>query len=182
MNQAAVVSRFVLAFVFLGAGLSKLLNRQPFADAVMAYRLLPERASKLIGMLLPFLETSCGVALALGIFARPTALLVASLLIAFIFAVAVNLRRGRPIDCGCVGATVGRASSTISWWTVARNMMFLAMAALTAADLPAILSVGPRWHQPADSQIPVGDGVADLMVAMFALAGVLLALGDSSFP
>jgi len=172
-DQVAVVSRFVLAFVFLGAGTSKLVNRRSFVNAVLNYRLVTEPAAEFIGKWLPVLEIVSGIALVSGVMEKFTALIVGSLLILFILAVVVNLVRGRPIDCGCVGASAGRASSTISLWTVARNIVLLAMAGLVALRPLTALSLDLPWRQPNMPEVPLGDALADLSIATSALVFVV---------
>lgn len=104
MAVAAVSFRFVLASVFLVAGFAKLLSRGEFAVAVQNYQLLSARASQPIGRLLPPLELVCGVLLFVGLGVRLVSSAVALLLLVFAGAVAINLIRGREIDCGCFGA------------------------------------------------------------------------------
>jgi hypothetical protein len=67
------------------------------------YRLVPDRAGDLIGRPLAVAEVAAGALLALGLGVRPVATLLALFIVGFSVAVAVNLLRGRTIDCGCFG-------------------------------------------------------------------------------
>lgn len=101
VEAAATTGRFVLAFVFLSASLPKLVSRADFEEAVANYALLPSRLVPAVSSWLPRLELAAAVALFAGLALSAVGLLVAALLLVFSAAVAVNLLRGREIDCGC---------------------------------------------------------------------------------
>jgi hypothetical protein len=130
--------RVGLGAVFLTAGLAKLLQPAAFAEAVAGYRLLPDRLVGVVARTLPALEVAAGATLAAGWLRAPTALLLAGLLVAFAAAMAINLLRGRSIDCGCHGPT---GPQPISWPLIARNLG-LALAALAVASWPATVQSG----------------------------------------
>jgi uncharacterized membrane protein YphA (DoxX/SURF4 family) len=138
VGVAAVVFRFGLAVVFLLSGLAKLPRRSEFTRAVRNYRLVPDRAGELIGRTLPAVELAAGALLAVGLGVRPVAILLALFLVAFSAAVAVNLLRGRTIDCGCFGPVAQRQ---ITWGTVARNLVLTATAIVVAAIQPTALAL-----------------------------------------
>ena len=104
------------------AGLAKLANLDAFTRAVANYRLLP----------------AAGALPLAGVATRLVALALAALLLAFAAAVAVNLRRGRRIDCGCF---TGPGPREITCATVARN---LAMSTAAAAVLALTLLCAGR--------------------------------------
>ncbi|MHB1242468.1 MAG: MauE/DoxX family redox-associated membrane protein [Gaiellaceae bacterium] len=142
---AALTGRYGLAFVFLGASIPKLLARADFQAALANYRILPDRLVAPVAQWLPRIELTAAAALFAGVFQTTVGLAVAALLLVFAGAVAVNIARGRQIDCGCSGFTARR---TISWPAVARNVA-LAGVAVTAAiwsasgsDASAALVVG----------------------------------------
>lgn len=129
MDDVALVSRFALATVFVLAGLAKLPRRSEFEAAVRAYGLMPRRLVRPVARLLPPLELAGGLLLGLGMATTFVASLLAAALTLFGIAVAVNLARGRTIDCGCFGWIAERR---ITWLTVARNLVLIA-GAVTAA-------------------------------------------------
>jgi uncharacterized membrane protein YphA (DoxX/SURF4 family) len=129
MDDMALVSRFALATVFVLAGLAKLPRRSEFEAAVRGYGLLPSRLVRPVARLLPPLELAGGLLLGLGIATTIAASALAAALTLFAMAVAVNLARGRTIDCGCFGWIAERR---ITWLTVARNLLLVA-GAVTAA-------------------------------------------------
>ena len=147
MGFAAVAFRFVLGTVFALAGLAKLPRRAKFEEAVRGYRLVPERLASPIARWLPVVELAAGTLLLLGLATAPVAALLGAFLVFFAGAVAINLARGRAIDCGCYGAGPAR---TIGWPTLVRNLGLLAMAVVVAVEAPsafgldAVLGLGSR--------------------------------------
>jgi len=154
LSHAAAAS---LALVLLFGALAKLRDLSAFVMATEAYGLLPpvlvspmahalalsEAAAGLL--LLPVSTRPLGAALALGV------LLVAS------SAVALALRQGRSIDCGCGGYSSSSGSGlTLSGALLWRN------AALLGLGLAALAPLAPR---------PVGwaDGLAACAAALFAI-------------
>lgn len=117
-----------LALVLWPAAWHKLRHPVEFEQHLQAYRLLPERALP-IGRVLPWLEWLAGGLLVAG--PRPWgALLAGALLSVYAWAMAINLWRGRVLDCGC-----GGEPQPLSWGLVARNLLMIAMA--LAAAWPA---------------------------------------------
>jgi hypothetical protein len=164
----AHVLQLALGFVFLLGATSKLRQPSAFARTVGRYRLLPSGLARPAALGLIALESFLAVSLLTGWgleLALPVA--VASLLM-FSAAVAVNLRRGRQIPCGCFGDS----SELLSVRTLVRLSMLLAAAVvllvLDLAGTPA-LAVG---------QVVAG-GWAGLVEALVsaALAAFLLLLG-----
>ena len=96
---------FVLAAVFVVAGISKIADPPGFAEEVYNYRLLPGAAVNALALVLPWLEVLAGLALFLGLWRRTAAGIFGLLLLVFIGALAINLARGRPVDCGCFGTS-----------------------------------------------------------------------------
>jgi uncharacterized membrane protein YphA (DoxX/SURF4 family) len=157
VEAAAVVFRFGLALVFLLSGLAKLPRRGEFTRAVRNYRLVPERIGGLVGTTLPPVEVSAGLLLALGLGVRPVAILVAVFLVAFSVAVAVNLLRGRAIECGCFGPI---AATRITWWTVARNVVLTGAAVVVAAIQPTALALDRLLPGARKPEMASGSAIA----------------------
>lgn len=129
MSELALLSRFVLAILFIFAGAAKIARRAEFAEAVRDYRLLPVRASELVSRTLPPGEFLVGALLLLGLEPVPVAAAVGFCLLTFSAAIALNLLRGRRIDCGCFGLV---ADSRLSWSLLGRNALLLSAALLVA--------------------------------------------------
>lgn len=118
MTASAVLAAVVGA-VLLYAGVSKFGDRKSFVAGAAALGVPVFMAS-----LTPWLEVALGGALILGV-AEPVARFgTLVLLAAFTGLVVCNLLRGNRPACACFGA---RASTPISWWTVARNGVLIAM-------------------------------------------------------
>lgn len=100
-TSLGLLIRLVFGTMFLAAGSSKLSDLGEFAEAVKHYRLLPGATAGLVAKLVAIVEVALGAVLLVG-FAIPVASVVGSaLLIVFALAMAINLFRGRRIDCGC---------------------------------------------------------------------------------
>ena len=138
MASAAVAFRFALAIVFLLAGVAKLPRRREFTEAVLGYGLVAPRIGRLVGTWLPAVELGAAVLLILGLATEVVAGLIGVLLAGFSVAIVVNLVRGRAIDCGCYGVVAERR---ITWLTVARNAVLIAMAAVVVTVAPTALSI-----------------------------------------
>ena len=101
----AVLIRGLIGAVFVFAGFSKLLL--PYAEVVALvrqYEVLPGWLVSLTAMFLPWLEVGSGMALLIGFYTTPAALLIAVQLLSFSALMIVVLAAGMPIeDCGCFG-------------------------------------------------------------------------------
>ncbi len=95
--------QFVLAALFVVAGLAKTADPPGFAHEVHNYKILPAASVNVVALVLPWLEVVTGVALFVGVFRRTAAQIFGVLLLVFIVGIGVNLARGRPVDCGCFG-------------------------------------------------------------------------------
>jgi uncharacterized membrane protein YphA (DoxX/SURF4 family) len=115
--------RYLLAFVFLAAAVTKLTDLSGFTDRVVLHSGLPYHASLVVAAVLPWLELTCGVCLALGYAVREAALLLAVLLVALLVYALTHLG---PTDCGCF-LFPGREPQW-TWWAPARNALLLLCA------------------------------------------------------
>ncbi len=91
----------VLGGVFVYAGILKHLHPNEFAEAVLAYRLLPEYLVGLTAAVLPWLEIAAGLFLAVGLKKRSCLQILTLLAAGFLVVMVVTLARGLKIDCGC---------------------------------------------------------------------------------
>lgn len=78
---------------------------------------------------LPFLELAVGALLVAQIARRAVAIAAGGLLVGFTALLVARLSQGRRPPCACFGAW---SSKPISWVTVARNAVFIALAAAVA--------------------------------------------------
>jgi putative oxidoreductase len=91
----------VLGGLFFYAGLQKVLHPYEFAEAVLAYQLLPERLVGVAVAGLPWLEIGAGLCLVAGLKRRSGLLLLAGLVAGFLVVILITMARGLNIDCGC---------------------------------------------------------------------------------
>jgi putative oxidoreductase len=96
-----LICRWSLGLLFVAASYHKIINPAQFAKIIYGYQLVPGIAINLIAIILPFLELFSGVALILGIYPRPAALIINAMLLTFVLAISFNLLRGHVFDCGC---------------------------------------------------------------------------------
>ncbi len=101
------IAAWALGAAFLAAAWPKLADPPGFAEAIHAYALVPTALLAPMALVLPWLEALIALALISGLKRRTASLIASTLLIVFITALALNLWRGHPVDCGCFGATTG---------------------------------------------------------------------------
>jgi hypothetical protein len=119
VSEVAWACAAVVGVVFVWAGMSKLQFRGEWS--VQARQL---GAPGWISAPLPIVEVALGAALILGwqpIGVVPAAI---ALLTAFTALIMRNLLGGRRPPCACFGV---RAARPISWWSVVRNLVFIAL-------------------------------------------------------
>ena len=121
----ALILRLYLAGIFIYASLHKINFPAEFADNIAGYLIVPYWLVNPLAVFMPWLELVCGLFLLAGVRVRAASLLIGGMLIMFTLAVIVALVQDTPIGCGCF-QSVGEA---ISWWTVLRDLVWLAMSA-----------------------------------------------------
>jgi uncharacterized membrane protein YphA (DoxX/SURF4 family) len=115
----------VLGGLFFYAGLQKVLHIHEFAEAVLAYQLLPESLVGLAVAGLPWLEVAAGLCLMVGLKRRSCLLLLTGLVAVFLVVIFVTMARGLKIDCGC-GLFFQRQ---VGWAAVLEDTVLLIWAA-----------------------------------------------------
>jgi uncharacterized membrane protein YphA (DoxX/SURF4 family) len=115
----------LLGGLFFYAGLQKVLHFHEFAEAVLAYQLLPESLVGLAVAGLPWLEIAAGLCLVAGIKRRSCLLLLSGLVAIFLIVIFITMARGLSIDCGC-GLFFQRQ---VGWGAVLEDAVLLIWAA-----------------------------------------------------
>ncbi len=136
----AVPLRLYLGALFIYAAVHKVADPAAFALDVATYEILPLGLVNLAALTVPWIEVVAGALLLAGWRVRPAALVVAGLLAVFLAALLIALARGLDMSCGCF-ASQGAGADPISWRTVLRDLLWLAMAAHVAVFDRAHLSV-----------------------------------------
>jgi hypothetical protein len=124
--------RLAFALLFLGAALHKVRDVARFRAAVAAYDLLPRAAIGAAAVVVIAVEVAIGVGLLIPAAAGRAALLGMGLLGLYAVAIAINLRRGHEIRCGCGGLGGERP---IAPALVGRNLLLVGLLGLTLLPL-----------------------------------------------
>ena len=130
--KLTLVARVLLGLVFIAAALPKIADPPGFAKAIWAYALFPPWALNPLALVLPWLELFCGLALGLGRWTRAAILWVSALLLSFSLALAINLARHHPTDCGCFGSAAPKSEGerlADMRWALLRDVGLLLLAA-----------------------------------------------------
>src|SRR3954469_18673670 len=128
MQIVLLTARLLLSAVFGVAGLAKLADPAGSRQALLDFG-VPRVLAPVLGVLLPLAELAVAVALLPLASAWYGALGALSLLLLFVFGIALNLARGRSPACHCFGQL---SSSPAGWTTLARNVVLAAIAGLVA--------------------------------------------------
>jgi uncharacterized membrane protein YphA (DoxX/SURF4 family) len=118
-----LAARLALALTFGYAALSKLGDMHQFAEDIANYRMVPPSLVGTATAAVVGVELLCAVLLLVGLLVRPTAAVVALMLLAFIAGLSQALARGIDLACGCFGH-----AETATWGTVARDVVLLGIA------------------------------------------------------
>ena len=95
------ILKLSLGFVFVVASIGKIIDPQQFARDVYSYVLLPNAVVPLFAAVVPWIEFFAGLLLMFDIMPKSNSLIICGLLVAFIFAIAIDIYRGIEISCGC---------------------------------------------------------------------------------
>jgi uncharacterized membrane protein YphA (DoxX/SURF4 family) len=95
------VLEIILGAIFIYAGVLKHLHPLEFAQAVLAYQLLPESLVGVTAAVLPWVEIAAGLFLAAGVKKRSCLQILALLAGGFLVVMVITVARGLKIDCGC---------------------------------------------------------------------------------
>lgn len=127
---AGLLTRLVLAGVWLAAGATKVGDLAGSVRAVHAYDLLPYEVSRYVGAGLPFVELMLGLFLLTGFVTRLAAVVGTGLLGVFVAGISSAWIRGLRIDCGCFGGGGDLAAGATPGygWELARDVALLAAA------------------------------------------------------
>ena len=117
MRFVSSVVGIVLGGLFVYAGVQKHLAPYEFAEAILAYQLLPSALVGLVAATLPWVEMVSGFSLILGyllrnrrvanpfpvgaIIRRSALLLILGQSLLFVAVLLITMARGLKIDCGC---------------------------------------------------------------------------------
>lgn len=159
MTVFALVVQNAVAVVFFIAGLAKMVSYRRFRAAVAAYELLPAALVPVVARAVPAGEVLIAGALVADVMLPVAVAAAVGALMLFASAMAVNLARGREIDCGCGGGSDPRP---ISWRLVLRNVV-LAVALMVTG-----LIIGESSRPFLDARLPTLLAATAVVVAAAA--------------
>ena len=140
MAKTLLALQIAIGLVFLFSAIGKLLNPLKFAAGVAEYRILPEWLAYIVGLVLIPFELFLAAAHLGGWLlqlALPAGLV---MLISFMIAVGINLKRGSVLPCHCFGAGEGEMISTRT--LVRLGLLFAGEAIVIAGSgWPAIVKL-----------------------------------------
>ena len=119
---------FIIAAMFIYAGVLKALDPVQFAHDIDHYKTLPWAIGVGLAFYLPWLEIFCGLALIFRVFYRGALSILTALVVIFLAATIAAKVRGLDITCGCFGH-------------VSQNWSFPAHLALDLAILAALAAL-----------------------------------------
>ncbi len=126
-----LAARLFVGFIFLYAGLGKIVEPQTFAKEIANYHILPDFLINITALVLPWLEVIIGIFLIAGIRIRASATIASVSMLVFIIAVLSAMIRGLDINCGCFADKV----VMVGWRKIIEDLIIL-----IAALLPAIFT------------------------------------------
>ncbi len=145
--------RLALGGVFLSASIDKILHPRLFAEAIAAYRLLPEPWIPWVAVVLPWTEAATGFLLLAGVWVDGAALLAIGMLAVFMIGIGSAMARGLEIDCGCFSF---RGDSPVGIRRLAEDLLLLLAAGAVLIDRRRGETVSRRCtpDRESDSRVP----------------------------
>lgn len=140
-SSILTVLRLGLGGLFVFAAVAKLGDAQKFAFAVKAFKILPPQWTALAAYVVPWTEGVCGLFLILGLWTRSAALVLSTMLLAFIVAILSVLHRDLDVTCSCFGKFEIPCTGPVGLCHVARNLVLFAAVAWILARGPGYMSV-----------------------------------------
>lgn len=164
MTQALVILRLVIGLTFVAAASGKVPDLRRFRRVIDSYRLLPRWAVTPTALGLPLCEFCIGFLLALGWHTCAAAVAASLLLLSFVSAASLNLRRRSAIECGC---GLWGESEPLGWHMVARDLL-LTVLTLAVAFGPVGATRGLLGYSPVQDSLALVI-TAGLILLMSAL-------------
>ncbi|MDQ2745220.1 MAG: hypothetical protein M3Z66_23390 [Chloroflexota bacterium] len=130
-----------LGAIFLASAIPKLRHPKGFVLTVWEYRILPPTLGLLYARSLPPVELFIALLFLTGAAAPLAAVCASLLLLSFVIAVGVNLRRGADLACGCFG---GRGRRRIGPGLLLQDLGLLGLSSVSLLLAAGWLGV-ERW-------------------------------------
>lgn len=105
--------RLIVGGIFIYASIDKILNPDQFAKVIHNYRLLPPDYINLMAIVMPWIEFTAGVCLAIGFKYRGASFILGVMLAVFTVALFSAYSRGLNINCGCFSTSSSSKSDLL---------------------------------------------------------------------
>jgi uncharacterized membrane protein YphA (DoxX/SURF4 family) len=122
-SKITSILAFILAVIFIYAGVLKTMDATGFYKSIRIYQLLPSNLAWYLAHYLPWLEIAIGLGLLLKWLRAVAALMASVALLIFIAAIISAWWRGLDIECGCFGKS---DISNNYGWLMIRDVLMLA--------------------------------------------------------
>lgn len=171
---------FVVAWLFICAGLLKLSDLVAFGEAVACWRIVPASLRSLIVVGVPAVELACGMAFVLGLCRRVQSWAMMAALVVFTLAFLIEAAGGGGNGrCGCFGALAAHVGQIDdARWAVGRNLVLITMLMCGARRPPLVGS--SRTERAGEPRVgaPRAEPGMTLIETILVVApiGVLVAL------
>ena len=171
MNIILLLTRLLLALIFILSGLAKLVDRPGSRQAMLNFG-VPVRLATPFAVLLPLAELVVAGSLIPNVSAWWGALGALALLLLFTAAVGYHLMRGHTPKCHCFGQV---SSEPIGWPTLVRNLILSALAGLIVGFGRTSVGINVLgWLGTTTVTQRVELSIGGLMVALLAAGGIAL--------
>ncbi len=120
-----LISRVILGYIFIYAGMVKIIDPAGFAESILNYRLTPIFLVNIFAIVIPWIEVLVGVFLIFGISSKESSFIIGSLLIIFNIMIFISVIRGLDIECGCFGTN---DSQTVGIQKLLENFVLLLLS------------------------------------------------------
>lgn len=124
LRAVLLMARLILGGTFIYASFDKLAFPAEFASIVSNYDILPNKIGPLFAYILPWSELFLGIFLVVGLFIRPTAVLLSFLLSVFMIAIILKSIEGEIENCGCFAIMGGQGGQSLIS-LIMRNILLL---------------------------------------------------------
>lgn len=149
MGWLVLPCRVLLAGLFLLAAYMKLKDPVTFANAIRAFKIVPESASHLTMLatfVIPWVEAIAGLLLLVGLWTRAAAAAICLGLLVFMAAIGSIIVRnmaGAAIDtkCSCFGKLDWPCPANVGYCQLIRDALMLALAVIVIAWGPGPLAI-----------------------------------------
>ena len=119
--------KLFLGIVFIISSATKIPNPEKFAEAIAAYRIVPEIFLPAMSFVIPWIQLLCGALLVCDIYVKSSSLILSGLLTVYTLAIVSAVARGLDIDCGCFDLLI-EMGEKVGIEAILRDIFFLLLS------------------------------------------------------